>query len=243
MWKKIIYDDIETDYSVSDDGKVRNDITNKELKLRTQQGYKHVTLTINGKAKSCRVHRLVATAFIPNMNNKPYVNHIDCNRSNNRVENLEWVTPSENSKKAVQEGRWSNSSRLRAVVQYSLSGEKIRTFESASEAARQLNLLQGKITECCKGTRRRTGDFQWRYADEEHKNLPPIEKLNRPGTKVARCDDDLNVLQVYNSYKEAARDVQGTYQAIASICAGTTINIHHKGWRWKKVDDIVQSKD
>jgi hypothetical protein len=240
MWKKIIYDDIETDYSVSDDGKVRNDITNKELKLRTQQGYKHVTIVVEGVPKSCRVHRLVAIAFIPNVDNKPYVNHIDCNRSNNNVENLEWVTPAENSQKAAKEGRWSNSSRLRAVTQYSLAGEKIRTFESATEAARQLNLHQGKITECCKGTRRRTGDFQWRYADEENKSLPPIEKLNRPGTKVARCDDDLNILQIYNSYKEAARDVEGTYQAIAAICAGTTVNIHHKGWRWKKVDDIVQ---
>lgn len=72
--------------------------------------------------------------------------------------------------------------------------------------------------------------------------MPPIEKKNRPGTKVARCDDDLNILQIYNSYREAAEDVNGTYQAIAAICRGNTVNIHHKGWRWKKVDDIVQSE-
>lgn len=144
MWKKILYDNVETNYSVSDMGEVRNDITLKQLSLRTQQGYKHVTLTIEGKAKSFRVHRLVALAFIPNPQNKPYVNHIDCNRSNNVVENLEWVTPAENSQKAVQQGRWNNSSRLRAVVQYSLAGERIRTFESASEAARQTGCQQSK---------------------------------------------------------------------------------------------------
>lgn len=240
MWKKIFYDNIETNYSVSDDGQVRNDVTNHILSQRVQQGYHHVTISVVGKSKSCRVHRLVAQAFIPNPDNKPYVNHIDCNRGNNVVSNLEWVTPEENSQKAVLEGRWSNSSRLKAVVQYSLAGEKLRTFESATEAARQLNLQQGKITECCRGTRRRTGDFQWRYADEEIKSLPPIEKKNHPGTKVARCDDDLNILEIYNSYKEAANSVNGTYQAIAAICAGTTVNIHHKGWRWKKIDDIVQ---
>jgi len=243
MWKKIIIDEYETNYSVSSIGEVRNDNTGKILKQGTQQGYKFVTIKVNDKPKRCRVHRLVAEAFIPNIENKPYVNHIDCNRANNTVENLEWVTPAENSQKAVEAGRWCNSKKNKAVTQYSLAGEKIRTYESATEAAKQNNLQQGKITECCLGNRRRTGDFQWRYADEDLQSIPPIEKLNRPGTKVARCDDNLNILQVYNSYREAAADVQGTYQAIAAICAGTTINIHHKGWRWKKVDDIVQTEN
>lgn len=240
-WKKIFIDEKETNYSVSNLGNVRNDNTKKLLSQRTQQGYKHVTLSIDKKQKSCRVHRLVAYAFIDNPDNKPYVNHIDCNRSNNNVNNLEWVTPSENSRKAVEEGRYLiNNSHLRAVTQYDLNGKKMRTFESATEAARQLKLQQSKITECCKGNRKRTGDFQWRYADEEYKQLSPIKKENRPGIKVARCDDDLNILQIYNSYREAANDINGTYQAIAAICNGNTVNIHHKGWRWKKVDDIVQ---
>lgn len=240
MWKKIFIDEKETNYSVSDIGDVRNDLTNRVLSHRLQQGYHHVTLSINKKGKSCRIHRLVAQAFIPNLENKLFVNHINCDRGDNRVENLEWVTPAENFQKAVENGRWANSRKLKAVTQYTLAGEKIRTFESATEAARQTGLLQGKITECCKGKRRRTGDFQWRYADEEAVNLPPVEKKNHPGTKVARCNDNLDVLQVYSSYREAAADVNGTYQAIAAICGGTTVNIHHKGWRWKKVDDIVQ---
>ncbi len=243
QWKKIFIDEKETNYSVSSTGEVRNDITKKILSQRIQQGYKHVTLSLPNKIKSCRVHRLVAQAFIENPENKPYVNHIDCDRSNNNVENLEWVTPKENSQKAVLEGKFLNSSHLRPVVQYSLAGKKIRTFESAIEAARQLNLQQSKITECCRRNRKRTGEYQWRYADEECLQLEPIQKQNRPGVKVARCNDDLVILEIYNSYKEAANAIKGSYQAIAAICNGTTINIHHKGWRWKKVDDIVQSNN
>ena len=88
MWRKIIVDNLETNYSVSDCGEVKNDNTNKLLSLQTQQGYKHVTLSINNKSRRFRVHRLVAFAYIPNPNNKPYINHIDGCRSNNKVENL-----------------------------------------------------------------------------------------------------------------------------------------------------------
>ena len=111
-WKPIFIDEIETNYSISDLGNVRNNKTGKLLSQRTQQGYKHVTLALgNKKVKSCRVHRLVAIAFIDNPKNKPYVNHIDCDRSNNKVSNLEWCTRRENVlhsyklglKKSIQE--------------------------------------------------------------------------------------------------------------------------------------------
>ncbi len=63
-------------------------------------GYKLVSVTSNGKQWSLFVHRLVAKCFIPNPSNKPIVNHIDRNRSNNHVDNLEWCTPKENSQHA-----------------------------------------------------------------------------------------------------------------------------------------------
>lgn len=69
-------------------------------------GYKRVNLyDVNGKGKKHFVHRLVAKAFIPNLQNKPIVNHIDCDKTNNSVENLEWCTQSENIKHAVKLGR------------------------------------------------------------------------------------------------------------------------------------------
>lgn len=85
-------------YQVSNLGRIRR-IHGKVLSPKPGKlGYKIVALHMNGYAKKYLVHRLVAEAFIPNTDNKPYVNHIDGDKSNNVVTNLEWVTPSENSK-------------------------------------------------------------------------------------------------------------------------------------------------
>ena len=72
-------------------------------------GYQTVKLCSSGKAKEYRVHRLVAIAFIENPMNKPVVNHIDCNRSNNNSTNLNWCTIQENNQHTINMGR-SNSS-------------------------------------------------------------------------------------------------------------------------------------
>ena len=70
--------------------------------------YRHVTLSVEGKVSKHLVHRLVANAVIPNTYNKPQVNHIDNNGSNNHVNNLEWCTPSENMVHCHVQGRCSN---------------------------------------------------------------------------------------------------------------------------------------
>lgn len=99
-----------TIYEVSDDGRVRNFVTGRELKPHFNHGYKRVMLDTNvgGKiVKNALIHRLVALLFIPNPENKPQVNHKDLNRANNHVNNLEWVDAGENCKwnykKAAQE--------------------------------------------------------------------------------------------------------------------------------------------
>ena len=96
MWKQIIIDDIPTNYEINELGEVQNSTTGLILKQFEQLGYMHVTIRVNHKPKRVRVHRLGANAFIPNPNHKPEVNHIDSDKSNNQVENLEWVDNSEN---------------------------------------------------------------------------------------------------------------------------------------------------
>lgn len=93
----------ENKYQISNTGKVRNKKTGLILKPKyNQKGYQYVNLSVS-KTKSIKwyIHRLVGFHFIPNPGNKPQINHIDGNPSNNMVENLEWVTNTENQYHAV----------------------------------------------------------------------------------------------------------------------------------------------
>lgn len=89
-------------YFVSDDGKVFSEKYGRrcELKQSEHKGYRRVALSTDNKRHGYPVHRLVAEAFIPNPNDKPFVNHIDGNKRNNVVSNLQWCTASENQKHA-----------------------------------------------------------------------------------------------------------------------------------------------
>lgn len=236
MWKKFYFEGVETDYSVSTEGVVRKDTTDYILSQSSQQDYKFVTLLIAGKQKRMRVHRMVAETFLDNPEKKPYVNHINGNRGDNNVENLEWVTPSENTQHAVETGLFV-SGRARPVIQYNLDGMQMATFESASEAARQTGGSQSKITMCCRRQRQTANDYQWRYYDDVQ-DVTKIEKKFITGKKVAQCDENGNILAIFPSFKEAARAVDGTSSAISRVCSG--MNIRHKGYKWKLVDDIVQ---
>lgn len=236
-WEKIIINNEETYYSVSDEGQVRNDNTGKILKQQIQNGYCHCGLSINKKQKRCRVHRLVAQAFIPNPENKEYVNHKNGDRQDNTVENLEWVTASENAIHAIKTGLRTAQGNKRPVVQYSMNGDKMMVFNSIADAARATGAQGSKISLACQRKRRSAGDYQWRYADDKQ-DVERIEKKWFSGKKVAQCDEDFNIIQTFDSYHAAAKAVKGSDSAISRICSGT--NQHHKGYRWKLVDDIVQ---
>lgn len=240
MWKKIIYNEQETNYSISDKGEVRKDANNYIMKLQIQQGYKHVTLQINKKAKRFRVHRLVAEAFIPNPENKPYVNHIDGNRQNNLVENLEWVTPAENTQHAVSSGLMLPT-RERSVVQFDLDGNKIAEFPSLREAARQTNSSDEKICVCCQLQREQHNGFQWRYKNECGEKVQQIKEYTTKPKKVAQIDPKTNeIIAIYNSMTQAAKAVGGTQSAISHVIKGDKQTKTHKGYGWKLVEDIVQ---
>lgn len=97
IWKDIV--NYEGIYKISSYGNILSNASGTWIskKARVNRDYLIVNLHKNGKSKSCKVHRLVAINFLPNLKNDPYVNHKDGNKLNNMVGNLEWVTAKENS--------------------------------------------------------------------------------------------------------------------------------------------------
>ena len=111
IWKRLIYhgEDLGDWYEVSNLGNIRNAKNHRIRKLNAlQQGYYFVGVSLgNRNVKPCiKVHRAVAETFIPNPKNLPVINHIDGNKLNNNVENLEWCTYLDNTKHAVETGLW-----------------------------------------------------------------------------------------------------------------------------------------
>ncbi len=94
-------------YTITSFGRVFSRTSNRFLKLRIHKGYYEIKIPLEGKPKGRRVviHQLVCKHFLLNPLNKPYINHKDCNKLNNRLSNLEWCTPQENAEHAVLNGR------------------------------------------------------------------------------------------------------------------------------------------
>ena len=91
-------------YKVTKDGKVWSERSKRFLSPLRRGHYECVTLAVNGKNEHRAIHRLVAEAYIPNPHNKPIVNHIDGNKTNNEVSNLQWTTTAENTQHAYDNG-------------------------------------------------------------------------------------------------------------------------------------------
>lgn len=148
----------------------------KQLKLILfNNGYYFVNLSKNGKIHSYAVHRLVAKTFISNPNNLPIINHIDGNKLNNNINNLEWCTYSHNIQEAFRLGLskpiWKgkfdkNHNRSKKIIQYDLNGNVIKEWNSIAEASRQLNIEQKNISACCRKKIKTFKKFIWRFKDE-----------------------------------------------------------------------------
>ncbi len=126
--------------------------------------YHYVNLYKNGKQRHFKVHRLVAIHFLPNPKGKREINHINGCKSDNRAENLEWVTPKENMKHAYSVLKIRpQQSQLMPVAKLSLDGEVIEVFDSIQDAVRATGLLATGICACCRGKKKKCGGFRWEY--------------------------------------------------------------------------------
>lgn len=164
--------------AVSSEGRVLSLLSGKPRILKTtvdSKGYHRIRVTIERDKKSFKLHREVAKAFIPNINNLPQVNHKDGNKNNNSVSNLEWVTNRENALHAIKNGLWDsviagarkeNESRRKAVIGYYSTENSAgsRYFKSISEAERIIGSRH--IVDVLKGRRTHVKGWTFRYAEE-----------------------------------------------------------------------------
>lgn len=191
MWKLV---DNTYNYYVNEEGQVKTvdfiqtyyrygkavsrPLKGKMLKQSTNhKGYFTVGITYIGKKqKNVLVHQLVAKAFIPNPESKPHINHIDGNKKNNTVSNLEWCTPGENIRHAYAHGLNHGPHHAYWTGRYGKehpnsrpvymcdkkTGEILREFDCMSQAAREMNLRVNKICACVHGKIKSSGGYVWK---------------------------------------------------------------------------------
>ena len=180
VWKNVI--GFEEIYQISSFGNLKSFKKNKDgiiLKQTNKKGgYFSVVLIFNNKIKYTRIHRLVAESFILNPENKKHVNHIDGNKQNNNVSNLEWNTPKENTNHAISLNpniikgirNYNQNIRPKKIIQKDLNETIIDVFNNAKEASDKTGVCQRNILQVANKTeykpsifRKQAGGFKWSF--------------------------------------------------------------------------------
>jgi hypothetical protein len=184
IWKDV--EGFEGIYKVSNYGRLKSYKKNKKngyilSYVNKKGGYLSVILTDKHKNKYTKMHRLVASAFVPNPFAKTNVNHIDGNKQNNISTNLEWVTPKENTAHAIQLGlvslegliHYNQIIRPKSVMQFTLDGRYINTFVNCKVASdktgvcyRNIHQVASKTENKCGKTRKQAGGYVWKFREE-----------------------------------------------------------------------------
>lgn len=173
MQRQEIWKDIEgfPNYKVSNLGNIKSftkkGCGNNLIPQPIRKGYLQVLLYKNGKPYPKKVHRLVAITFISNKDKLPQVNHIDGDKTNNCVNNLEWCDNSYNQIHAYKNGL-EKPRFQRRVEQYDLNNNFIKTFDYIKDAEQSLNIDGSSISACCRNKRKTAGGYIWKYANDNN---------------------------------------------------------------------------
>ena len=226
--------------------------------VKNSYGYMKVSLTNNERIrKTFLVHRLVAKAFIVNMENKAEVDHINTIKDDNRVENLRWVTPKENSNNELTKNHKSKSQKGRVFSEESkkkmseaskgkqLSEEhkkhikesqfkKVycieldKVFNSIKEASEELNIYN--ISDCCRGKAKTSGGYHWMYYEDYLNNPEKAKEIIDKGKGSGKKVYCIELDRTFNSIREASKELGINRQGIANACRGILETYSNYHW-------------
>lgn len=170
-------------YRVDEMGNVYNKKGKKLIPKRNWDTYLRIQLWTHGKCEYVSIHRLIAEEFVPNPLNKPFVNHINGIKTDNRAVNLEWVTQKENIihswENGLSKSQLNNSKLSKPVIQIDKFGNVINKFTSMIEASRQTGITRTNINAVCIGKKHclTAGGFVWKY-DEPLTTISDESKMS-----------------------------------------------------------------
>ena len=232
-WKWI--EGYENLYQISTEGRVKS-FKKKDPKILTPKRdgkgyYLMVCLSKDGNKKYCLIHRLVAQAFIPNFNNKEQVNHIDGNKKNNKVSNLEWNTPSENINHALDNGL--NQSRTPVLQLDLISGEIVSRYKSITDASLRTGINASTIQDNACGRYMSDGRYSWIYEDSDSIELEIKNRLEKSNV-IQMIDRETNeVIEEFINQDTARLLFNAKSGAINNCLKGRSKTAYGYKWKYK----------
>ena len=229
--KQIVVDSYATNYYITEDGKCYNDKTKKYLQGQiSNSGYLNYNLSLTPQIKKrYYAHRLVAQNYLQNPNNLPEVNHKDGNKLNNNVENLEWVSSSENIKHSYELSLNPNQIK---VYQFDTNLNLINVYKSIAEAGRNGFSTSSIGQEIHKKQKTLTNGYYWNDSDSKDFDIM-ITKNTGLSSGVYQLDLNDNIIATYSSMGKAAQAVGGSHSHISECCRGKIKT--YKGYKWQKI--------
>ena len=182
-------------YDITEDGTVTNLLTGRVLAGSVNSyGYRVVSFTKNGIRKDKKVHRLLAQTFLPNPNNYSDVNHIDGNKLNNSLDNLEWCSRQMNNDHARKILRLDYA--IKPVIQSTLSGKVIAIWSNATVASTFVNGNATLIQACCSGTATSAYGYLWEYATFDTTEMVKNFQIAKIERKIKQLSEQLSTLKI-----------------------------------------------
>ena len=219
----------------------------KKQTLKTcgrDDGYYYVMLSKNNTDKSYLVHRLVAEAFIPNIDNLPCINHKDEDKTNNNIDNLEWCTIAYNNSYGTARERGGAKIR-KAILKFDLDGNLLKKYKGLSIASKEENISKGNLENVCvrRNGKRTLNGFIFMYEEDYNEN-GFIEYNNTKLKAVNQYDLGGKFIHRFDSIKQASKTIpnisKNGQSNITAVCKHRLESAYGYIWRYANEVEITE---